>query len=65
MGLPLGNPLETSMEKSLNEIAKFLNVNRDELVLNLDKKTLDKTVEAWDNDDVIAVHHVGYKLKGW
>jgi len=50
-------------ERTIKEIANFLNVDKKDLILSTNQKILDKMVHLWDNDLVIEIHQLGYELK--
>lgn len=55
---------EQKREQTIIEICRFLAIDRDTLILNLDQESLDKYIKLWDDGKCMEIHHLGYKLKG-
>jgi len=51
------------MNKALETVATWLNTNQDMIFKSLDTEELKKLIKAVDNDDFMAVHQMGYKIK--
>ena len=50
-------------DRLIKEIATFLNVDKETLVLSVSEKKLDNLIEMWDDGNTMEIHHFGYSLK--